>query len=357
MSPDDTVDVPASLIAAGMLPYGLQDIEQVRLVLRGDSVVDWQRLSFGDLAQVNECLIRVGLDPSNPLDAQRLVDVHRRSVEYFQTHYATELPAEVRRPHDVREVLLLASRPGPAQRAACTILKVMHIVHHAAGRELLYRLPVAINELFHRIEIEVFTAVDGMKEVGIQVAELAASRKSQDSIITKLLSRADSVAADVHDRLRFRVITETLEDLFAALVYMSRRLLPFNYVVPGESRNDLVDLPATMQRDPRLASLLPLLQPVAQSEDHIARANLFSASGFRMINFVVDFPVRIEEWADRILDFDAARSGQVVFLLVEFQLVDRETHQLNNTGDNRHSLYKERQRVRVFQRLVGQRRD
>ena len=46
------------------------------------------------------------------------------------------------------------------------VLKVMHIVHHNSGRELLYRLPVAINELFHRIETDVFGAIDGMKTQG-----------------------------------------------------------------------------------------------------------------------------------------------------------------------------------------------
>ena len=43
---------------------------------------------------------------------------------------------------------------------------------------------------------------------------------------------------------------------------------------------------------------------------------------------------------------------QVVFLLVEFQLVSREAHRANSEGDSRHSLYKARQRTRAFRRLL-----
>lgn len=347
---DSSVEIQTSLSGAGLLPFGLQDVEQIRLVLRGDSIVDWQRLAFGDKSQVNEFVRRLGLDPHDADDQGRMVDIHRRALEYIETHYDRRIPDGVRAPSDVRELFLVASRPGPMQLDACMVLKVMHIVYHAEGRELLYRLPVPINELFYRVETQVFEAVDGMKSSGIRVVEFAASRKTQDSIFTKLLCRADSLAADVHDRLRFRVITESLEDLFAALVYMTRSLLPFNYVLPGASRNDLIDLQATLDADDRMRPLLSLLQQVGGSPR--VPVNTFSARGYRVINFVIDMPVRVDDLIARVPEH-SARKGRVIFLLVEFQLVDRETYRLNDTGENQHRLYKERQRVQVFQRLVG----
>lgn len=349
-SADSSVEIQTSLPGAGLFPFGLQDVEQIRLVLRGDSVVDWRRLAFGDKSGVNEFVRRLGLDPHDADDQGRMIDIHRRALEYIETHYDRRIPDGVRSPSDVRQLFLLASRPGPLQLDACMVLKVMHIVYHAEGRELLYRLPVPINELFYRTEAQVFAAVDGMKAAGIRVAELAASRKTQDSIFTKLLCRADSLAAEVHDRLRFRVITETLEDVFSALVYMTRSLLPFNYVLPGASRNDLVDLHATLGADDRMRPLLSLLQQVGGSPR--VPVNTFSSRGYRVINFVVDMPVRVDDLIERVPDH-SARKGRVIFLLVEFQLVDRETHRLNDTGENQHRLYKERQRVQVFQRLTG----
>ena len=39
-------------------------------------------------------------------------------------------------------------------------------------------------------------------------------------------------------------------------------------------------------------------------------------------------------------------------LLVEFQLVDRETHINNSSGENQHSFYKARQIQKVKERLM-----
>ena len=57
-------------------PYGLQDIEQIRLLLEGHSVVDWRRLALRDLAHVDQLLSRQGLDLSQPVDLERLNRIH-----------------------------------------------------------------------------------------------------------------------------------------------------------------------------------------------------------------------------------------------------------------------------------------
>lgn len=341
--------IQTSLHAAGVLPYGLQDVEQVRLVLQGDSVVDWRRLAFRDHEDAAAFLGLCGFDTRDAADLHRLATIKRRALEYLDTQLLVHVGPEVRDAADMRDVLLMASRDGATQRDACVVLKVMHVLHHVAGRELLYRLPVSTSELFHRVEQKVFDAMDGMKAQGIRIAEFAGSRKSHASILTKLLCRADSHATQVHDRLRFRLVPETLEDTLGALVYITRSLLPFNYVVPGESRNDLIDLIGTLQTDPRLRRVVPLLQELPGSASG-ARVNYFSAGGFRMINFVADMPVRVDDLVGKIEDF-SPDFGRVVFLLVEFQLVDRQTSLRNESGENSHLLYKARQHAQVIQRL------
>jgi uncharacterized protein (TIGR04552 family) len=84
------------------------------------------------------------------------------------------------------------------------------------------------------------------------------------------------------------------------------------------------------------------------------RQNIFSAAGFKMINFVVDMPVRVDDIVEEMPGY-RPEWGRVVFSLVEFQLMDRVTDESNSTGDNRHSLYKARQHVRVLERLNGNR--
>jgi len=124
--------------------------------------------------------------------------------------------------------------------------------------------------------------------------------------------------------------------------------------VPGESQNGLIDLEATLGGDATLSKLLPLLQEdVHPAGDGFTRVNHFSSSGYRVINFVVDMAVRVEDLVRDLPAHSAARNGKVVFLLAEFQLVDQSTHALNDLGENRHSLYKQRQRGRAFERLLS----
>jgi uncharacterized protein (TIGR04552 family) len=189
-----------------------------------------------------------------------------------------------------------------------------------------------------------------MRSQEIKIVQFEGSRKTTPSILTKLLCRSDSLAAEVHDRIRFRIITEDLGALFEALVYLTRKLFPFNYVLPGESRNDLLDLEATLASDPYLAQLSSQLQRLPSGE---GAHNPYSAKGFKMINFVVDMPVRVDDLVGQ-LPHHNDRLGGVVFLLVEFQLVDRATHHNNSIGDNRHALYKERQVRQVVERLSAQ---
>lgn len=355
MADDQPLVFQASLADANLLPYGLQEVEQVRLLLRGGSVIDWRRLNLRDLAHTDKLLRLLGLHADDPEDVHRLWHMHGRAIDYLERNLGLELADGVRRPEDVRHLLLLASQPGPAQADACMVLKVMHVIHHVAGRELLSKLPVATVEVFHRIETQVFRAVDGMKAAGVKVVEFSGSRKTPDSILTKLLCRRDSLAAEVHDKLRFRVVTEDLGDLFAALVYLTSELFPFNYVIPGESRNDLIDFHATLANDPQLSTLIPLLQlPFDLEAREAARGpkNQFSGRGFKMINFVVDMPVRVDDLVSTVRDH-RVEDGVVVFEMVEFQLVDQATDRANNTGENRHSLYKERQHRRVLERLHG----
>jgi uncharacterized protein (TIGR04552 family) len=361
IEPEDTPLMTEVLTESGHAPVGLQELEQVRLILEGRSVVDWRRLAFRDRARAERFLTLNGFDPSADADRAHLRYLHDTSLEYLVE--ALGLP-EVRTPlnegGDMVDLLFAASDDGPGQREAMVLFKVMHILHHATGRELAARLPSPSRELFHRVETRVYDAVDGLKSSGIQVAEFSGSRKTRSSVLTKLLCRTDTVAAEIHDRLRFRVVTETLSDLFGALVYLTSELFPFNYVVPGASRNDLIDFAGTVEGNPHLSGLIGHLQrPLVEAEAEATplnewnQPNEFSGSSYKMINFVVDMPVRVADLAEEIEGWRPEEDGAAVFVLAEFQLVDRATHQRNDEGENRHALYKARQQQRAIERLLN----
>ena len=77
--------------------------------------------------------------------------------------------------------------------------------------------------------------------------------------------------------------------------------------------------------------------------------NPFSGASYRMVNFITDFPVRVDHLVD--VSRYATTLGRSVFVMVEFQVLDQETSDANELGENAHELYKERQRAIVAARL------
>ncbi|HUQ04463.1 MAG TPA: TIGR04552 family protein [Kofleriaceae bacterium] len=326
----------------------LDDLESVRLLLRGDSVVDWHSLAFHDEAAVDRFLRLCELDPASDSEMNRLEAVRADAVDYLTRVYHLGLPDEVAEDVAARDLFLMASRSGPHQQAACVVLKVMHIIYHLAGRQALLRLSVSDDAIFREIELKVVRVVEDLRAAGCAVAEFEWSRKPRDSQITKLLAKVSTLAANIYDKLRFRLIVPTYEDLIPTLATLTRQLIPFNYVVPGESVNQLIDLDDVLERRPRLAGLTAPVQ-----DDERAGApptNEFSGPEYRIINFVADLPLRLERLVPNLeLGPD---DSHVVFVLTEFQVADKQTAVSNESGAQSHEAYKARQHERVRARLL-----
>ncbi len=331
----------------------LEDLEAVRLMLRGSSVVDWYQLNFRDENDVERFLRVNEFDPSSADDMARLEELRLDAVEYLSRNFGMELPDAVANRVAARDLFLMASRDGKQRTWACIILKVMHIAHHLAGRELSTRLPISVDQIYRQIELKVMRVVDELRAAGYPVTEFQWSRKTQDSLITKLLAKRSTLAASIYDKLRFRMIVRSPDDLPSMLVALHRRLIPFNYVVPGASVNHLLPFREVLDASSWLRGMEPLLQHDTTLEKEQERAaaapiNEFSGKRYKIVNFVADLPVRVDAWLD-----DESRSfGNVVFVLTEFQLVDQDTALENERGDNNHEEYKARQHRSVRHRLM-----
>jgi len=226
----------------------------------------------------------------------------------------------------------------------------MHIINHLMGRELLFRLPVSDRDLFHLIEEKVYRIVGTMLSEGFPITEFVGGRKNLDSTYTKLLSKAESTAAQVYDKLRFRIVTRAREDLLPVLLYLSERLLPFNYVVPRESTNTIFHFRSFCESEPHLRRMVDKFQ--GGVDDALTPGdNHFTAPSYRVIHFVADVPVRVPPSFMRLAPPGSETFGPVVYLLCEFQLLDAETEAANEAGEASHSAYKQRQRAAVFRRL------
>lgn len=326
----------------------LQDANELRLLLRGESVVDWHRLDLETEADARRLLALNAFDWDDPGDRRRIEVLRSNAADYLQRVLNFYLDEEVAHVAPFIELPLMASGKGTRkqQRAACALLKVMHILHHLDARELRTRLALADTELFESVEQSVLQIFDELRSSGAPVVEFQWSRKTRESLLTKMLVKRETSAARVFDRLRFRLIVKQREDLVPTLRTMLRKLIPFNYVVPGQTVNNLIDLRDLAVGPSRLAT----------EEGRRADTNEFSAANFRVINFIADLPVRVDRLTrdgetrqDQLGDDDR---GDMVFVLAEFQLIDAATARANEEGESSHEAYKTRQHSRVRERML-----
>jgi len=334
----------------------LMDVEGVRLLLKGDSIIDWHRMNFRTREQVDNFLRVNQFEPDDVQDQRRFRYLHQEAIQYLRNHFNLRFPVKLNDPADVRELFLYASfserKFNRLQLLSCVLLKVMSILHHIEGRSLLFRTPISDLDLFALVQERVDAFTEQAQRANVPVVQCYGSRKSRDSLITKLLSKKDTIAATIFDKLRYRVVVEDYEDLMPVLSYMIHTFLPYNYTIPNESNNNLLDIWSLLEGRPDLKEQMDGVLSNYRWRDDGSRAglgaNIFSGSTYKTINFIVDLPVRLDAF---LTQEDMIRYGRIGFVLVEFQVVDERTEVGNDQGENSHELYKRRQRDRVLERL------
>jgi uncharacterized protein (TIGR04552 family) len=326
------------------------DEDAVRLALAGGSVVEWNRLSFRSHEDVSRFLRLWGCDiAADGWARERVRYVYNQAVEYLEEHLGLHFATEVRRPRDVRDAFLRASMRDRFSRHRiqyCAILKLVHVINHLEMQELRSQVAVRELDLLEVATNKVLEAARQMREEGMPVEAFYGNRKTRPSVITKLLAKRESTAATVYDKLRFRIVTADREDIVPCIAWLFRNLVPFPAVIPGESLNSLLT-EAELEVDGRTDTE----QDVVGLLRAATARNPSSGGGYRVINFVVGLPVRVFDAPGVEAPKHRAFLGEVVSVLTEFQVVDHLTDQANESGENRHELYKLRQTQKVYERL------
>lgn len=372
---DATETAPRRVLTTG-------ELEQIRVILRGGSVVDWYHLNFRSMDEVHRFIRLQGGEPDNPADLDRLLHLRRSAVEYLEQEHGYQLPDEVAECPPL-DLFLYASGVvvphGPnglntpnghveqngqnghknskgrrrARFFACLVLKVMHIIHHIEARELSYHLPLPASTLASWLVKKVEKFVDFLHKEKFPLVEYQGGQKLRTSLVHKLLVKKEHHAATIHDRVRFRFITANHSDVIPLLHLMTTHLFPFNYVAPGNTVNNLVSFTKFVQADPVYREHVDEFQlEFGYEEKKRVNVNEFSGPTFKMLNFIVDVPIRVPD----VMMAMASRSrladlGRIVFVLAEVQIVDVQTADENERGENSHSSYKDRQLAIVRQRL------
>ena len=135
--------------------------------------------------------------------------------------------------------------------------------------------PITIEQLLENWQkvLKQFTGIDlsGL-DGGLKLfVEFIGGRKNKDSLYTKLLSKQDTIASQVYDKLRFRIVTRDRDDIFPVIQYLTKRLFPFNYVIPGQSINSIFHFKKFCQDHAHLKPMLPEMQ-AGKDEDYTSQA-------------------------------------------------------------------------------------
>ena len=330
------------------------EIERVRLVLRGGSAIDWRRLNVSSVDECRAILQANAFDPDDPCDAARLTSICQRAIDYLAGNFGFSFAAEIIAAPRMIDLMLLAGGKDPVlQPQACMVLKLMHVIHHLDARGLRHKLAVSDRELYRLIEKKAMTVARDMKNLGFPIIAFTSSQKTLDSLITKLISKRQTFRAHVFDMLRFRIVTKTIKDIIPVVSYLCHHLFPFNYTVPGESRNSIFNFPDVVRANPDISPLIPEFQINLEFEDEMRPlADATTSEAFRTIKFVADLPIRVD--AQRLRSW--APGGEVtpgiIYIPAEFQIVDLATHISNDLGNASHAKYEARRLAKVRRRLV-----
>ena len=126
-----------------------RELDVVRHVLTGGSVVDWRRLDFNSREDVDAHLRLNKLDWHDPRDRRYMRRVWGDAVHFLEGTLERKLSEEVARAEDIRDIFLLARRESTrrVRMDACFTLKVMNIINHVNGREILFRAAISQRDL------------------------------------------------------------------------------------------------------------------------------------------------------------------------------------------------------------------
>lgn len=384
------------------------------LMLRGKSVIDSRRgLAIATRDSAARFLAGYGYNLDNPVEAAELLGNYQEALQFIRKYFLKpeapegadlEIPRMFFEVSDVRDLFVWAGDKGLAHeevirmRWACAVLRVMHTISHI-DKDLRHDYFSTIQQqVFDRFYKELHN-VDGKlflgdpKSDGIELVKFQTKpRKARDSLIIKLLHKAENVAEEVFDQVGVRFVTKSSVDTVRVLMFLNDRniVMPMN-LRPSRSRNNLVD-PLVYRRTWREAKREVkggILSSRAEVDGLMERAleagaqrgdgkghNPFSSANYKSIQFTCRQLIKFKNPAyEQLKALRTALKGSVdpavkaaveqidisrltreqrFFYPFEVQIVDLKNHQEAESGQASHAAYKAAQQQTAMKRVLGQ---
>ena len=359
--------------------------------------------------QVTKFLKGYGLDPADPVSQAELFGNFQEAMQFIRRYFLKEgsedgldlqVPNSLYMITDVRNLFLMASGNAHASEEdrlwAEIVLKVMHTILHVDKDLRSNYFNVIQTQIFDRFykyitrnqDNELFLKGDG-KSIPL-VDFQTKSKKTRDSVIIKLLHKAENVAEELFDRIGVRFITKTKFDILLVTKFLIENniVIPHN-IKPSRSVNSIIDLHEFRRKYNGLLKMalrndLSEERFLAAVNREIAEINMEKAksdrnehtsNSYRSVQFTCRQLVRyknpfLKEFLDikkiakedsenplaaKVLALDPSLISKDIrfFYPFEVQIVDEESHKINSEGEASHNEYKRSQKVSAMNRVFS----
>jgi uncharacterized protein (TIGR04562 family) len=348
----------------------------MKTVIGGFSTIDVPALDFDSLEEAGQFLKVYGYDLDQAEEVEAAWRVFASAVDIMQ-RYILEKDEKIpdvlnsrEKLQDIRRLLLYASTRDHASNTvqlwSCAILRVMHCVAHVEN-DLFFNYTSEIqDQIFKPIQShiatsdkqELFLGESGSGDrVSLEKFEMKAF-KEKHSMVIKTLSKPETVAIDIFDKMGVRFVTKSVFDAFRVIRYLRvKNLICFANVMPNQSKNTLFPTNLFLETiDSFLEQKKPFepdeiedkLKSLMQSDAHRAqykeKFNPFSDTDHKVIKFICRHLMKIK-----------TPNGLIRFFYpYEIQIMDYQTYVSNLAGTASHGEYKRRQRKAAHDRVLGE---
>ncbi len=391
----------------------LFDWDLIGVMLDGRSAID-SKFFVGQVNNVDEAnnfLKGYGLDPNDLVSKSELFGNFQESLQFIRRYFLKEgnedgldlrMPSQIYRITDINELFLMATQEGPENMEeklwAEVILKVMHTILHVDKDLRSNYFPEIQKQVFDRFYKYIFREKErlylGIKGQDNRVPLVdfeTKSKKTRDSVIIKLLHKAENVAEELFDTIGIRFITETKFDTLMVVKFLIENtiVIPHN-IKPSRSVNTLVDLEELKSR---YRNLLKMALRNNLSEDRFIQAmerecqdcsfesvggkdrNIHSSDNYQTVQFTARHLINYKnpflqdfnevrkvakdlgeaqtELSKKVLSLDMSLIARDIrfFYPYEVQIVDKEGNKRNTEGEASHLEYKRSQQISAMKRV------
>ena len=387
------------------------DWDMLDVVINGKSALDAETFlgEPHDLEKTLTFLEGYGVSQNDPIKKAELFGNFQEALQFIKRYFLKEgnkengldllIPNSIFMISDLRQLveMAIAEKAEDEEKLkewAEVILKVVHTILHVDKdlRSNYFKIiQTQIFDKFYRYmnrdkENKLFLGVSGEFEIPLLDFDTK-SKKTRDSVILKLLHKAENVAEELFDRVGIRFITESKVDCIRVVNFLIKNyvIVPQN-IKPSRSMNTVFDLDQFRLNLPRVQDLaennnleenrfLDALE--REIEDEMSSASMtnnHSSASYKSIQFTCRQLIRYRE--PFLMEFNKVKEhlkdnykGTEIYNMVnaldssnlardieffypyEVQIMDEESYENNNQGDASHSDYKKSQIISARDRL------